>query len=251
MNANLRFVLAAGFLAWTAVAPAQEAGTPEATLPAEVEAAPDAVAAPAEVPAETPVEAPAVAEAPASTESPQAAAPADKVFGLVAVGDVDGAITARVKNFIEYNCAIPVRVLDPQARTHDALFDQAQALGGLVSDPLLCLVAVVNPPEGVSEHAVYDYDGPVAAVNVRALQPEDGDQETHFRRIEKVVTRSYALLMGLEAVPNPQSSLYPYATLAELDSIARSLDPPSLMKLQEILVPKGVTLVESSPFRLR
>jgi len=170
-----------------------------------------------------------------------------KVFALVAAGPVEEASLQRVKAFVEEYVAVPIRILPPQEAKGTTLHEEGEALVGLRAETDVALVALVSPAEEQPEHAVYLYDQHVAVVNARVLKL-DADEETYGRRLEKLVVRSMALLLGIEPVPNPQSALFPYRDIEQLDTIARTLDPPTLAAFQRAAAERGVKLIEGSPF---
>jgi hypothetical protein len=171
-----------------------------------------------------------------------------KTLALVGVGNVDPAMVDRVRAFVEEQTAVPVRLEEARPEAGESLQADGESLADAVGPHDLCLVALALPVRDASEHAVYLYDRNIAVVNARALKPASGDMETYGRRLEKVVMRSYGLLMGLEQVPNPHSALWPYRNLEELDAIGRGFDPPTLWRFQEIAKERGARLLRDSPF---
>lgn len=172
---------------------------------------------------------------------------------LVAVGAVDAALVERVRAFVEHNLALPVRVaapLEPDAESA-TLSDVMTRVAAALTSADVCVVGVVQPGFDAAEHSIYDYEKRAGVINARILAPDPEDAELFGRRVEKLVVRSYGLLLGGELVPMPYSALYPYQNLQELDQIARTLDPPSLVRVQRNAVEQGVRLLETSPFNLQ
>jgi hypothetical protein len=60
--------------------------------------------------------------------------------------------------------------------------------------------------------------------------------------------RGIGLLLDVPQVPNPQSAMWSYRTMEELDWMGRNFDPPSLMKLQQNAIVMGLPLIKDSPF---
>lgn len=188
------------------------------------------------------------AAARAEVRGEAAEADAGKTLALVAVGGVDEAMVRRVRDFAERNLAIPVRLAPSKAESGTALHDIGVALAGALEPDDIAMVVLASPASDVKDHAVYLYDRNTAVVNADALKPEPEDAETYGRRLEKLVMRSYALLLGIKVVPNPQSALFPYKNLDELDAIGRGIDPPTLRQVQEAAEKLGVKPVKGSPF---
>ena len=154
----------------------------------------------------------------------------------------------RVRAFVEKNTAIAVRRLDTvEPAEPAALLEDAVAWVDDQREPRdACVVWFYTGDESSEEHAIYQYEQATAVVNVNALMTDD--EEVYMRRLERLAMRSVGLLLDVPPVPNPQSAMFSYRTLEELDRMGRNFDPPSLMRLQENAVDKGIPLIKPSPF---
>lgn len=154
----------------------------------------------------------------------------------------------RVRAFVEKNTAIAVRQLDTvEPAEPAALLEDAAAWVDDRREPRdACVVWFYTGDESSEEHAIYQHEQATAVVNVNALMTDD--EEVYMRRLERLAMRSVGLLLDVPPVPNPQSAMFSYRTLEELDRMGRNFDPPSLMRLQENAVDKGIPLIEPSPF---
>lgn len=167
--------------------------------------------------------------------------------GLSVLGDLSSDQLERIRHFVEWNAALPVQIRDlEQPDDIAALADLPAAVvdqGHATDAPWVIIVAESNP---FSEHSVYNYDLAIAIVNAGAIWTDD--EETLLRRLEKLTMRAYGLLFDAPLVPNPHSALWAYRTIEELDAMGRNFDPPSLKRVQENAVARGVSLFADSPF---
>ena len=154
----------------------------------------------------------------------------------------------RVRSFVEKSTAMAVRRLDTVEPAEPAVIleDAADWVGDQREPRDACVVWFYTGGESSEEHAIYRYEQATAVVNVNALMTDD--EEVYMRRLERLTMRSVGLLLDVPPVPNPQSAMFSYRTLGELDRMGRNFDPPSLMRLQENAVDKGIPLIEGSPF---
>ncbi len=170
---------------------------------------------------------------------------------LTSLGDVDEALMQRAAAWARDNLAIPVPVKINEAENTAGSFEEVRdLLAGMGEDGQLGLVVLWDAPEGVSSHGTYFPDEKVAVVNVRAMKEGGPDEETFARRVERQVIRGICFAMGLEPNPNPQSAMFSYSTMEELDAIGRNLDPPWLMRLQKAAQDAGVPVDPENPFNL-
>lgn len=218
----------------SAAAPAQENVAPLPKTPAVQIAEPAA--------------APAPAPAPAFVPPPADPAAAGRALALVSVGDVDEGLAEHVRTFAEENLAVAVRALPGRENAGGSLDDEGRALASLVAEDVIGVVALVVPEGEIAAHGVYMADEHVAVVNVKALRPEDGDEERFARRVERGTMQSLGMLMGLGACPNPQCVMCSYTKTAELDSKGRNLCPPCLDSFQRAADREGLTILRDSPF---
>ncbi len=174
-----------------------------------------------------------------------------KGMALVRVGDISEDLLERVREFVQNNTAIPVRIRDTRSGEANTLDDIGIIQGEEMKPEDVVLIVLAWPDEEHKVHAVYLYDERVAVVNARALDhPEDPD--LYVRRVKRVVLRSAGVMFGVEAVPNPHSAMFPYRTLEELDAIGLNFDPPSLRRIQEAALEKGIELDrKSAPILVR
>ena len=171
---------------------------------------------------------------------------------LIMIGEENESAMSRVKAWAEENLAIPVPVLPAQPETKIEGFEEVAQYGsGLLEADRLGLVVLWRPSAtNVTSHGAYYPDQRVAVINLAAMYTADTEQETIERRLERQVIRGICLTMGLEPNPNPQSAMFNYSTMEELDAIGRNLDPPWLMRLQEKALAEGISVNVDSPYNL-
>jgi len=172
-------------------------------------------------------------------------------IALVAVGPVESALMERVRAFVEINTCIPVRIKSTDALVQQSLYESMQKAAHAKEEGDEMLVALVAGSPDWAEHAVYDYEKMLGSVNVRLmLEREKPEQEMAERRVEKLVMRSVGLLMDVPPVPNPQSAMFAYQSLEELDAIGRNFDPPSLLRFQENARARGLRLISDCRYNM-
>lgn len=153
---------------------------------------------------------------------------------------------ARIKSFVTVNLAVELEELSVQAVPGD-LDQLTDQLTDQVPARALALVVLVDPSDDAAFHSRYWYDHRLALIHVPAVtEGAEGDQA--YYRVERLVMRALAFMMGFEQSPDPYSVMAPYRTLEELDRRGRNFSPPDTFKFQELAWEKGVPLVESSPF---
>lgn len=152
----------------------------------------------------------------------------------------------RIRSFVELNTSLRTALLELP-------LTEAESLEGVL-EPLLeqrpadvaALVVLYNGDGAFASHSLYRYDERVALVNAAVLLSDD--EEVFLRRMEKLTMRGVGLLLDVPQVPNPQSAMWAYRTVEELDWMGRNFDPPSLLKLQENAQALGLPLISQSPF---
>lgn len=171
---------------------------------------------------------------------------------LIMIGESNDSLVERVTSWAEENLAIPVPVLPAQPETMIDSFEAVAEFGKGLLEPNRVGLVVLWRPSSTNEtsHGAYYPDHKVAMVNLAAMYTEGTEQETIERRVERQVIRGICLAMGLEPNPNPQSAMFQYASMEELDAIGRNLDPPWLMRLQEKAMDVGIPVNAESPFNL-
>ncbi len=167
---------------------------------------------------------------------------------IAAVGDMPAAHMERVRSFVERHTRIATRLLEPQSASGEDFSEILDVLAHLRTPEHACVVFLYAEGDDFEEHAVYRYESGVGVVNAALMKTED--EEQYLRRLEKLAMRSVGLLMGVEMVPNPQSAMWSYRTMAELDAMGRNFDPPSLMRLHDSARAKGIPLIEKQPPRV-
>jgi hypothetical protein len=168
---------------------------------------------------------------------------------LVAFGDVDEALMARVQAWAVENLAIAVPVFPAQPQLQLATFDDvAEAAKALLEDDRFGVVVLWRPSSEVSNHGAFFPDARVAIANLNPMFTPDTDAEKIERRVDRQVIRGISMVMGLKPSPNPHSAMFDYANLEELDQIGRNLDPPWLKNLQEIARDYGIATEKGSPY---
>lgn len=183
----------------------------------------------------------AMAETETSEESPTGLA-------IAAVGELSGEHQERIRAFVERNSGIATRRIDAPDTAGESLGEILDALADLNSPEHACVVFLYAGDQVFEEHAVYRYESGVGIVNAALMKTDD--EEQYLRRLEKLSMRSVGLLMGVEMVPNPQSAMWSYRTMNELDAMGRNFDPPSLMRLQQQARDRDIPLMKGSPFLL-
>lgn len=166
--------------------------------------------------------------------------------GLAVVGEMDEAAVERVREFAERNTGIPVRLREVPTVTAASLGEVADALTAERIEEDAAFVLLYAGDADFPAHTVYRYDRRTGIVNVSLLQTDD--EEMFLRRIEKLTMRSLGLLMNVPPVPNPQSAMWNYSSLEELDLMGRNFDPPSLRVIQLNAQEMGIELISDSPF---
>ena len=161
-------------------------------------------------------------------------------LAMVRVGAVDEALAERARLFAEENLHMRVEMLPSQELKGESLDDVGRAVSGLVDKKYAGLIVLVAPEGTIGAHGVSLLEERVVVVNVKALEPQDGDQEKYGRRLERAVMRSAGMLMGLQACPNPQCALWSYSTVEQLDEMSRNFCPPCQEKLSEMMKEKSV-----------
>lgn len=167
-------------------------------------------------------------------------------MGLAAIGDLADNAVERVREFAERNTGVPVRIREVADFSASSLSEIALELASERPEEDAAFVLLYAEPNDFSEHAIYYYDLRTAIVNVTRLRTDD--EERFLRRVERLTMRSLGLLMDVRPVPNPQSAMWPYQTLEELDQMGRNFDPPSLRDFQSNATRLGIELIEDSPF---
>lgn len=171
--------------------------------------------------------------------------------GVMIVGEANDALVARATAWAEENLAIAVPVLATDPDIKLATFNEvAEHVGAQREDDRLGVVVLWRPSSDIMNHGAFFPEQRVAVVNLQAMFSGEADQETKERRVERQVIRGICFCMGLEPNPNPQSAMFNYGTMEELDAIGRNLDPPWLMRLQEKAVASGIPINETSSFNL-
>lgn len=186
---------------------------------------------------------PAVAE-----EAAEAAETAFTGVGIAVVGELDEAAVERVRAFAERNTSIPVRVRDITLASGANLGKVADQLAPERVPEDAAFILLYAGESGFTDHTVYRYHARTGIVNVTLLQTDD--EEQFLRRVEKLTMRSLGLLMNVPPVPNPQSAMWTYSNLEELDLMGRNFDPPSLRVIQRNAVDMGIELIADSPLRM-
>ena len=162
-------------------------------------------------------------------------------MAMVRVGAVDEALAERARLFAEENLHMRVEMLPPQELKGESLDDAGRSVSGLADRKYAGLIVLAAPEGTIGAHGVSLLEERVVVVNVKALEPQDGDGEKFGRRLERAVMRSAGMLMGLQACPNPQCALWSYSTVEQLDETSRNFCPPCQEKFMEMMKEKNVT----------
>lgn len=178
-------------------------------------------------------------------EEPEARAIPNPVV-LLKAGDVDDALVQRCQQWAEQNTALSVArgealtVEQPDFETVAAAVEVKPEDTGLI---VLFRHAQEGQPQGV-----YKPENRLVLINVRAVESDDAEQ--FARRVERQVLRGIAMLLGQEFSPDPQSVMFPYQSVEELDLIGRNFDPPSLRDLQRAAVLRGLAVDPASDMNM-
>jgi len=193
----------------------------------------------------------------AQMEEPASGQPEELVAGqilpvaVLALGEVDGNLAERARKWAADNLAIPVPVLDPHPDARLETFDEVAAYAAkIMEENRVGLVVLWMPASGVMNHGAHFPEQRVVIANLKPFYSDDANDDLVGRRLERQVIRGVCILMGLEPSPIPQSAMYAYSSLEELDQIGRNLDPPWLIRLQQRAVELGIPVDPDSPFNL-
>ena len=167
---------------------------------------------------------------------------------VAAIGEVSAEHMERVRSFVERNTSIEARLLEPQDATGESLSEILDSLAHLRTPEQACVVLLYAGDREFEDHTVYRYEAGVGIVNAGLMVT--ADEEVYLRRLEKLTMRSVGLLMGVEMVPNPQSAMWTYRSMSDLDAMGRNFDPPSLMRLREIARKQAIPLIKDSSLPL-
>lgn len=170
---------------------------------------------------------------------------------LTACGTIDPKLVARVHDWAAEQLALPVPMVEaaPLEGEPLSLDAVAEAMSAVVPEQSLGLVVLFAGETPQSHHGIYRPDLRVVVVNARIMM-DNPDEELVARRLERQVIRGICTLMGLDFSPNPESAMATYSTMEELDQMARNLDPPWLIKLQERALELGIPLDPNSPYNM-
>lgn len=170
---------------------------------------------------------------------------------LTVSGELDPSLVARVRDWASEQLALPVPMVPsaPLEAEPSSLEAVAEAMAPAVPERAIGLVVLYNGQRALPHHGIYRPDLRVVVVNVPIMR-EGADEEILARRLERQLIRGICMLMGLEFSPNPQSAMAAYTTMEELDEMARNLDPPWLIMVQERAMELGIPLDPESPYNM-
>lgn len=185
---------------------------------------------------------------PRADEMTETAATAPTGVAIAAIGDISAEHMERIRAFVEYNTSIRARLLESQPEAGGTFSEMLDALHTLRTPELACVVFLYAGEQDFEEHTVYRYESGVGMVNAKLMMTDD--EERYLRRLEKLTMRSVGLLLDVPLVPNPQSAMWTYRTMEELDAMGRNYDPPSLMRIQENALQREIPLIKDNPYLL-
>ena len=174
--------------------------------------------------------------------------PAPSGLAIAAVGEMPETHLERVRAFVERNTSMKTRVLEPSDESAGSLHDLMDALASRRTPEHAALVFLYAGDDDFEEHYVYRYEDGIGIVNAALMRLDD--EERYLRRLDKLTMRTIGLLFAVEKVPNPQSAMWTYNTMAELDAMGRNFDPPSLLRLQQRARERDIPLIEESPYMM-
>jgi len=165
---------------------------------------------------------------------------------LAVVGEMPDAQAERVREFVQVNTSLQVLRLPALREDGETLEAVLESLLDARPAEMAALVLLYAGAGEFEQHSIYRYDRNICIVNATAMRSDD--EEQYLRRLEKLTMRGIGLLLDVPQVPNPQSAMWSYRTMEELDWMGRNFDPPSLMKLQQNAIVMGLPLIKDSPF---
>jgi hypothetical protein len=174
------------------------------------------------------------------------APPALTGVAIAVVGEMPDAYAERVREFVQLNTSLNVQQLPALSGEGETLEAVLESLLEVRPAGIAALVLLYAGEGEFEQHSIYRYDHYTCIVNATAMRSDD--EEQYLRRLEKLTMRGIGLLLDVPQVPNPQSAMWSYRTMEELDWMGRNFDPPSLMRLQQNAVAMGLPLIENSPF---
>lgn len=155
-------------------------------------------------------------------------------ISLRTVGEVAPDVITRISGWVTANIG--------QVKNEGALKAKGETLDALVkavphpAKNTLVLV-LVNELKGETRHIASQER--VVAVNLGVMRLADmsteAARETYLRRVEKESVGALAAAMGMPACPMIRCALYAAENTLELDEKSRSLCPPCMQKLQEMI----------------
>jgi hypothetical protein len=154
---------------------------------------------------------------------------------MVNAAELDDELMTRVVNYVEKNMRIGVREIPPlkPAGTAD-LDEEADALKGYMPSRAYSMLALVKMNGDEKRHGLLHPFDQIAVLNTTALWPEDNNEETFAKRLEKESIRCIALLAGLPPCVSPRCALWHYTDDMGLDRKGSNLCPPCYLKYQAL-----------------
>lgn len=176
----------------------------------------------------------------AAPEPEPCGAPVNGV-ALVAAGEVEEDLVARVHEYVQANLFTTVMLLPPMELAEGGLDGQAQAAAAQKKDNYLAVLVLASLEE-ISHHGASYPEQSVAVINVAALRPDPMDAELYGRRVEKQLMSAGGILLGMEICPNPLCALSAYTDMERLDAKGRNYCPPCQDRVRKILEAKNALL---------
>jgi len=102
----------------------------------------------------------------------------------------------------------------------------AECMGLLSSEKApddLAVIGLIRLPKS-EVHQIINTNRMIALINVASLKSED--QKRYTWRLERMIMRSVAFLLGIKPAPDPRCVTRPYQSMDDLDSMGRNYTPP-------------------------
>lgn len=144
-------------------------------------------------------------------------------FLLVNAGGVEPAVLEDVRVFCETQLRHPLRAEGAERQTLD-LRDAVVAFADRTNDENVAVIVLTDTPPEENEHMVFSTQRMVTAVNVRALTDDDAKRTAW--RLQRMVMRAAARMVGIPPAPDPHCTTRDYRSLEDLDSMGRNFCPP-------------------------
>lgn len=149
---------------------------------------------------------------------------------LASDGTVSSEVLEQIAGFAQANLSVVVEVMEVDP-TSGSLKDQLSACVFALPASRGAAVVLLAPKTPEDTQTLFLHDEGLAGVNVPRVT-EGAEESTAQRRLERLVMRGYAFLLGLGETPDPFSVMTPYAQPEDLDRMGRNHSPPDIRTFQ-------------------